>query len=42
MFIDLVVDQSPQGIELVPGKVSYTFKGNWKLQLENTLDQLTT
>ena len=38
VFIDLVVDQSPQGIELVPGKVSYTFKGNWKLQLENTLD----
>ncbi|HPU50831.1 MAG TPA: SRPBCC family protein [Burkholderiaceae bacterium] len=38
VFLDLVVDQSPGGIELVPGRVQYTFAGNWKLQLENTLD----
>jgi phenylpropionate dioxygenase-like ring-hydroxylating dioxygenase large terminal subunit len=38
VFIDMVVDQSPEGIELVPGRVAYTFAGNWKLQLENTLD----
>ncbi len=38
VFIDLVVDQSPQGIELLPGRVQYTYQGNWKLQLENTLD----
>ncbi|KFG89495.1 Large subunit of 2,4-D oxygenase [Sphingobium herbicidovorans NBRC 16415] len=39
VFIDLVVDQSPVGeIEYVPGEVTYTFKGNWKLQFENGLD----
>ncbi|MBP8306589.1 MAG: Rieske 2Fe-2S domain-containing protein [Burkholderiaceae bacterium] len=38
VFIDLVVDQSPEGVELLPGRVQYTFAGNWKLQLENTLD----
>jgi benzoate/toluate 1,2-dioxygenase alpha subunit/2,4,5-trichlorophenoxyacetic acid oxygenase 1 len=38
-FIDLVVDQSPTGeIEYVPGDISYTFQGNWKLQFENGLD----
>jgi phenylpropionate dioxygenase-like ring-hydroxylating dioxygenase large terminal subunit len=37
-FLDLIVDQSPQGIELVPGSSSYTFKANWKLQIENCLD----
>lgn len=37
-LIDLAVDQSPQGLELVPGEVRYTFRGNWKLQLENSLD----
>lgn len=37
-LIDLAVDQSPQGLELVPGEVRYTFRANWKLQLENSLD----
>ena len=38
-FIDLVVDQSPQGrLEFVPGSVTYTFDANWKLQFENGLD----
>jgi benzoate/toluate 1,2-dioxygenase alpha subunit len=37
-FIDLVIDQSPRGVELVPGVSSYTYRGNWKLQLENGLD----
>ena len=36
--IDLVVDQGPQGIELVPGAVSFTYEGNWKFQLENSSD----
>ena len=36
--IDLAVDQSPGGLELVPGVVRYTYRGNWKLQLENSLD----
>lgn len=38
LFIDLLVDQSPRGMELVPGNSSYTFPGNWKLQIENCLD----
>jgi benzoate/toluate 1,2-dioxygenase alpha subunit len=38
-LLDLIVDQSPQGIELVPGSVTFTFEANWKLQLENCSDQ---
>jgi benzoate/toluate 1,2-dioxygenase alpha subunit/2,4,5-trichlorophenoxyacetic acid oxygenase 1 len=38
LFLDLVVDQSPQGVEYVPGEVAYTFDANWKLQFENGLD----
>jgi phenylpropionate dioxygenase-like ring-hydroxylating dioxygenase large terminal subunit len=37
-LIDLAVDQSEFGLELVPGSVSFTFTGNWKLQLENCSD----
>lgn len=37
-LIDLAVDQAPGGLELVPGVVHYTFRANWKLQLENSLD----
>ncbi len=37
-FLDLVVDQGPKGIEAVPGSSSYTFRANWKLQLENGMD----
>lgn len=37
-FIDLAVDQSAQGLELVPGPVTYVFRGNWKLQVENGID----
>ena len=37
-FLDLVVDQGPNGIELVSGSSSYTFRANWKLQVENGLD----
>src|SRR5262249_55219648 len=36
--IDLVVDQSPDGLELVPGTVTYTYPGNWKMQIENSAD----
>ena len=38
LFIDMIVDQSPDGVELVPGVVRYSFDGNWKLQLENSID----
>jgi phenylpropionate dioxygenase-like ring-hydroxylating dioxygenase large terminal subunit len=37
-MLDLMIDQSPDGIELVPGVVKYTFEGNWKFQLENCSD----
>ena len=36
--IDIVVDQGPDGIELVPGAVSFTYNANWKFQLENSSD----
>ena len=38
VFIDLLVEQAPDGMELVRGNASYTFPGNWKLQVENCLD----
>ena len=34
-FLDCVADQSPEGVELIPGAVRFTYDGNWKLQLEN-------
>ncbi|MBH69504.1 MAG: benzoate 1,2-dioxygenase large subunit [Rhodospirillaceae bacterium] len=37
-FIDLVSDQSPEGMEIVPGSQSYMVDGNWKLQAENGVD----
>jgi phenylpropionate dioxygenase-like ring-hydroxylating dioxygenase large terminal subunit len=37
-MIDLIVEQSPQGVECVPGNVNFTFNGNWKLQMENGVD----
>ncbi|MDD2795405.1 aromatic ring-hydroxylating dioxygenase subunit alpha [Acidocella sp.] len=37
-FIDIIVDQSPQGIEVLKGSSTYTYNGNWKLQAENGVD----
>ena len=37
-FIDLLVDQSPDGIEVLPGSSAYRYRGNWKLQMENGVD----
>ena len=38
-FIDLFADQSPTGKhEILRGVTRYTYKGNWKLQVENGLD----
>jgi benzoate/toluate 1,2-dioxygenase subunit alpha len=37
-LLDLLVDQSVDGVELVPGAVTFTFEANWKLQLENCSD----
>jgi benzoate/toluate 1,2-dioxygenase alpha subunit len=38
IFIDLFVDQGPQGVEVLKGVSTYTFRGNWKLQVENGID----
>lgn len=37
-FIDLIVDQAPEGVEVLRGRSSYVFHGNWKLQAENGAD----
>jgi benzoate/toluate 1,2-dioxygenase alpha subunit len=37
-IIDLIVDQSPQGLEVLRGNSSYVYDGNWKLQTENGAD----
>lgn len=36
--IDLLVDQSPQGWEVLKGVSTYSYDGNWKLQAENAVD----
>ena len=35
VIIDQIVDQSPEGIEVLTGNSSYIYDGNWKLQMEN-------
>jgi benzoate/toluate 1,2-dioxygenase alpha subunit len=37
-FIDLMVEQSPHGLEVLRGSSTYTFNANWKLQAENGVD----
>jgi len=37
-FIDLMADQSPDGLEILRGSSTYTFNANWKLQAENGVD----
>ncbi|MCW3478421.1 anthranilate 1,2-dioxygenase large subunit [Neisseriaceae bacterium JH1-16] len=38
-FFDMMVAQSPTGeLEVLPGKSTYSYEGNWKLQNENGLD----
>ena len=36
--IDMLVDQSPDGLEVVRGSSTYTYDGNWKVQAENGAD----
>ncbi|MDF0605076.1 anthranilate 1,2-dioxygenase large subunit [Neisseriaceae bacterium TC5R-5] len=39
LFLDMMVAQSPTGeLEVLPGRSTYTYDGNWKLQNENGLD----
>ena len=37
-FIDMAMDQGPHGMEPIPGRALYSFRGNWKLQMDNGLD----
>ena len=37
-IIDMIVDQAPDGIEVLRGTSTYVFDGNWKLQAENGAD----
>ena len=37
-LLDLIVDQSDEGLEVLKGASTYTFDGNWKLQAENGAD----
>ncbi|MBE3000612.1 benzoate 1,2-dioxygenase large subunit [Nocardiopsis sp. HNM0947] len=37
-ILDMLVDQSPEGLEVLRGASTYTFDGNWKLQAENGAD----
>jgi benzoate/toluate 1,2-dioxygenase alpha subunit len=37
-FIDLLADQSADGLEVLKGSATYRFRGNWKLQAENGVD----
>jgi benzoate/toluate 1,2-dioxygenase alpha subunit len=37
-IIDNIVDQAPEGLEVLRGSSSYTYQGNWKLQAENGVD----
>ncbi len=37
-FIDLVVEQSPHGVRLLPNTIRYGIHANWKLMSENSLD----
>ncbi len=38
-FIDMAMQQGPHGMEVVRGRVCYTYRGNWKLQMDNAMDQ---
>ena len=37
-LLALAAAESSQGLELVPGAVTFTYRANWKLQLENCSD----
>jgi len=37
-YLDLMVDHSDQGLEVIPGTHMYAIRGNWKLAVENAMD----
>ena len=38
ILLDLVAEQSPEGMEVVPGRSDYTYNANWKMQMDNGMD----
>ncbi|WP_179404945.1 Rieske 2Fe-2S domain-containing protein [Burkholderia guangdongensis] len=38
VIIDQIVDQAPNGLEVLRGSSSYVYDANWKLQMENGAD----
>lgn len=38
VIIDQMVDQAPNGLEVLRGSSSYIYEGNWKMQMENGAD----
>jgi p-cumate 2,3-dioxygenase subunit alpha len=37
-YLDLIADQSPQGLEVLDGSHEYSVRANWKLLVENSYD----
>lgn len=37
-IIDMIADQSPEGLEVLRGSSTYWYEGNWKVQAENGAD----
>ena len=37
-YLDLIVDQTEEGMRVIPGSNKYTTKANWKLLVENSID----
>ncbi len=37
-LLDCAMEQGPRGMEFVPGRAIFTYRGNWKLQWENGID----
>ena len=37
-YLDLIVDQTEEGMRVIPGSNKYTTKANWKLLVENSVD----
>jgi phenylpropionate dioxygenase-like ring-hydroxylating dioxygenase large terminal subunit len=37
-FIDMWMEQGPKGMEIIPGRCNYVYRGNWKFQMENGQD----
>lgn len=38
VILDQIIDQAPNGLEVLSGSSSYTYDANWKMQMENGAD----